>query len=229
MPEGRDRPPPPTVLVAHGSPDPRSPAAVRAIAEAAGVSVGFLEFNEPDPVDLLCSLADAGTTRAVALPLLLTDAYHSRIDLPEVAGRAARARPGMTVDVARPVGDESLAAALVRGLGDDVDGLVVLAAGTRVEAGRAHVAAVAAEAGRRLAVPARAAFASGPGRSGAEAVAELKAEGRARIAAVCYFIAPGKLCDLAVESARSAGVVHVGDPLGAAPELLALIAARATV
>ncbi|WP_026922817.1 sirohydrochlorin chelatase [Glycomyces arizonensis] len=216
------------VLVAHGSPDPRSAAAVRAIAEAAGARVGFLEFNDPHPVDVLCALADEGATRAVALPLLLTDAYHSRTDLPEVAGRAAAARPGLTVDVARPVGDESLAAALLRGLPGGVDGLAVLAAGTRVDAGRAHVEAVAAEAGRRLGVPARAGFASGPGRSGAEAVAELRAAGGERIAAVCYFIAPGKLCDAAVGSARSAGVVHVGDPLGVAPELLASIAARIT-
>lgn len=217
----------PVVLVAHGSPDPRSPAAVRAIAEAAGARVGFLEFNDPHPVGVLCELADAGFARAVALPLLLTDAYHSRTDLPDVARRAAAARPGLTVAVARPVGEASLAAALIRGLPTGVDGLAVLAAGTRVDAGRAHVAAVAAEAGRRLGVPARAAFASGPGPTGAEAVAALRAEGGANIAAVCYFIAPGKLCDAAVASARSAGVVHVGDPLGAAPELLASIASRA--
>lgn len=217
----------PVVLVAHGSPDPRSPAVVRAIAEAAGARVGFLEFNEPGPVEVLRSLADEGATRAVALPLLLTDAYHSRNDLPEVAARARQARPGLTVDVARPVGEESLAAALIRGLPEGVDGLAVLAAGTRVDAGRAHVAAVAAEAGRRLGVPARAGFASGPGATGAEAVEALRASGSGSVAAVCYFIAPGKLCDTAVASARSAGVVHVGEPLGTAPELLAVIAARA--
>lgn len=215
------------VLVAHGSRDPRSPATVRAIAEAAGARVGFLEFNDPDPVDLLCDLADEGCERAVALPLLLTDAYHARTDLPEVAARAAAARPGLTVDVARPVGDESLAAALVRGVPGDVDGLVVLAAGTSVAEGRAHVADVAAAAGRRLGVPARVAFASGPGPRGAEAVAALRVLGSGRVAAVCYFIAPGRLCDRAVDSARSAGVAHVGAPLGLAPELLASIALRA--
>ncbi|WP_035697140.1 sirohydrochlorin chelatase, partial [Glycomyces tenuis] len=200
----------------------------RAIAEAAGARVGFLEFNEPDPVEVLCALADEGAVRAVALPLLLTDAYHSRTDLPEVARHAAEARPGLTVDVARPVGDESLAEALVRGVPDDVDGLVVLAAGTRVDRGREHVGLVAAAAGRLLGVHAQAGFASGPGLSGAEAVEECRTRtGAERIAAVCYFIAPGRLCDTAVDSARSAGVVHVGEPLGAAPELLDLIAARA--
>lgn len=220
-------PPRPIVLVAHGSPDPRSPEAVRAIARAAGADVGFLEFNEPHPVEVLRGLADTGVGAAVALPLLLTDAYHSRTDLPAVAERAEEARPGLAVAVARPVGDLSLAEALVRGLPYGVDGLVVCAAGTRVDEGRAHVAAVAAEAGRLLGVPAAPGFASGPGPRPAETVAALKAEGAQRIAAVCYFIAPGVLCDAALDSAREAGVVHAGGPLGTAPELLALIERRA--
>ncbi|MEU5154983.1 CbiX/SirB N-terminal domain-containing protein [Glycomyces sp. NPDC021274] len=217
----------PVVLVAHGSPDPRSPEAVRAIALAAGAHVGFLEFNEPRPVEVLHSLADKGFAAAVALPLLLTDAYHSRTDLPEVAKRAQEDRPGFTVHVGRPVGDPSLAHALVRGLPEDIDGLVVCAAGTRVDEGRAHVAAVAAEAGRLLGVPAGPGFASGPGPTAGATVASLQAQGAQRIAAVCYFIAPGLLCDKAIESARDAGAVHVGEPLGTAPELLDLIAKHA--
>ncbi|WP_198587190.1 CbiX/SirB N-terminal domain-containing protein [Glycomyces xiaoerkulensis] len=221
--------PTPVVLVAHGSPDPRSPAVVRAIAAEAGAKAGFLEFNEPDPVDVLCALADEGAERAVAVPLLLTDAYHSRTDLPRVARRAEEERTGLTVTATDPVGDASLAAALVRGLPEDADGLAVLAAGTRVDAGRAHVGAVAAAAGRRLGVPAAAGFASGPGPDGAGAVEQLRVQGCERIAAVCYFIAPGKLCDTAVASARSAGAFWAGEPLGPAPELLALIAARAAM
>ncbi|MCH7231717.1 hypothetical protein L0U85_12770 [Glycomyces sp. L485] len=221
MPEGA------VVLVAHGSPDPRSPEAVREIAAAVGARVGFLEFNEPEPVEVLTDLADAGVERAVALPLLLTDAYHSQTDLPEVARRAVEARPGLKVDVARPLGDASLAEALIRGLPEDVDGVVVCAAGTRVDSGRAHVHHIAEEVARRAGVKALAGFASGPGLNAAQAVGQLQSAGARRIAAVCYFVAPGLLCDAAVESARSAGVVHVGEPLGTAPELLELIAARA--
>ncbi|THV31487.1 sirohydrochlorin chelatase [Glycomyces paridis] len=221
---GPDRP---VVLVAHGSPDPRSPATVRAIAAAAGAEAGFLEFNEPHPAEVLTGLADRGHDRAVALPLLLTDAYHARTDLPEVAKRAEEARPGLAVALAAPVGDLSLAAALVRGLPADVDGLVVCAAGTRVDEGRAHVAAVAAEAGRLLGVPAGPGFASGPGPAADETVRSLRTAGAERIAAVCYFIAPGLLCDKAIAAAREAGASHLGEPLGAAPELLALIARRA--
>ncbi|HEX2144205.1 MAG TPA: CbiX/SirB N-terminal domain-containing protein [Glycomyces sp.] len=215
------------MLVAHGSPDPRSPEAVRTIARAAGADVGFLEFNEPHPVEVLRGLADTGVTEVVALPLLLTDAYHSRTDLPEVAKRAEEARPGLAVAVARPVGDLSLANALVRDLPYGIDGLVVCAAGTRVDEGRTHVTAVAAEAGRLLGVPAGPGFASGPGPRAGETVEALKAEGAQRVAAVCYFIAPGLLCDAAIESAREAGVIHVGDPIGTAPELIKLIDERA--
>ncbi|MFG3339174.1 sirohydrochlorin chelatase [Glycomyces sp. NPDC048151] len=217
----------PVVLVAHGSPDPRSPEAVRAIARTAGAHVGFLEFNEPHPVEVLTGLADSGVTDAVALPLLLTDAYHSRTDLPEVTKRAQEDRPGLSVHVGRPVGDLSLARALVRGLPGDIDGLVVCAAGTRVDEGRAHVAAVAAEAGRLLGVPAGPGFASGPGPTAGATVEALRAGGARRVAAVCYFIAPGLLCDKAIESAREAGAVHVGEPLGTAPELIEIIANRA--
>ncbi|MDA1359257.1 hypothetical protein O1R50_06470 [Glycomyces luteolus] len=219
--------PRPVVLVAHGSPDPRSPEAVRAIARAARAHVGFLEFNEPHPVEVLTGLADKGFAEAVALPLLLTDAYHSRTDLPEVAKRAQAERPGFTVGVGRPVGDLSLAKPLVRGLPEGTDGLVVCAAGTRVDEGRAHVADVAAEAGRLLGVPAGPGFASGPGPTAGETVAALRAQGARRVAAVCYFIAPGLLCDKAIESAREAGAVHVGEPLGTAPELIDLIAKHA--
>lgn len=220
-------PPRPVVLVAHGSPDPRSPEAVRAIARAAGADVGFLEFNDPHPVEVLRGLADTGVSAVVVVPLLLTDAYHVRTDLPEVAKRAEESRPGLSVAQARPVGDLSLAKALVRDLPFGIDGLVVCAAGTRVDEGRDHVAAVAAEAGRLLGVPAGPGFASGPGPKAGDTVEALKAQGAERIAAVCYFIAPGLLCDTAIASAREAGVVHVGEPLGTAPELLALIEQRA--
>jgi hypothetical protein len=41
-----------------------------------------------------------------------------------------------------------------------------------------------------------------------------------------YFLAPGRLYDVAVASARSAGAVVVAPPLGDAPELVTLITAR---
>src|ERR1700732_1953370 len=70
------------VLAAHGSPDPRSAANARAVANrirfmrpGLGVRVAFCELNTP-------RLADVLRPGAVVTPLLLADAYHARIDIP---------------------------------------------------------------------------------------------------------------------------------------------------
>ena len=129
--------------------------------------------------------------------------------------------------------------ALIRDVPSEANGLVVLAAGSRQSPARIHVEQVGIEAIRLLgerrrregveSFPSYAhpAFASGPGRSGGEAVAEVRARGWGRIAVVSYFIAPGLLHDKAIDSAREAGAEPVGGPLGAAPELLEVIAKRA--
>jgi sirohydrochlorin ferrochelatase len=70
-------------------------------------------------------------------------------------------------------------------------------------------------------------YASGAPNAG-EAVNALRARGATGVAVASYFLAPGRLYDTAVHSAQSAGVVGVAEPLGAAPELVELILARAT-
>ncbi|MEV4416341.1 CbiX/SirB N-terminal domain-containing protein [Catellatospora sp. NPDC049609] len=86
--------PAPVVLVAHGSRDPRAQAETRALARAVAcarpgldVRVAFLELAEPRPADVLAALRAAGAPAPVVVPLLLTRAYHGRVDLPaQVAG-----------------------------------------------------------------------------------------------------------------------------------------------
>ncbi|MGH8878847.1 MAG: sirohydrochlorin chelatase, partial [Stackebrandtia sp.] len=90
---------PPTVLVAHGSPDHRSQAVVRDIAAAANATATFLDFDAPDPVSVLKGLADSGHRQATLVPLLLTHAYHGRVDVPRVALDAMSARPQLSVRV----------------------------------------------------------------------------------------------------------------------------------
>ncbi|HSS23901.1 MAG TPA: CbiX/SirB N-terminal domain-containing protein, partial [Mycobacterium sp.] len=75
------------VLAAHGSADPRSAANARAVANqirfmrpGLRVRVAFCELNTP-------RLADVLTPGAVVTPLLLADAYHARIDIPEQIAR----------------------------------------------------------------------------------------------------------------------------------------------
>ncbi|WP_169732430.1 sirohydrochlorin chelatase [Haloglycomyces albus] len=216
-----------TILVAHGSRDPRSAAVVHNIALAAGMHPSFLEFNAPHPCDIADELLEGGHRTLRLVPLLLTDAYHSTVDLPAVAADVRNRHPDTTVELAPAIGDTSLAHSLTRAL-PPLDAVVVSAAGTSMEHGRAHVAEVARTVGNLLEVPVSEAFATGPGRRPDEAVRQLRSDGAERVGALHYFIAPGLLCDLAAEQARDAGACFLGHPLGPSRELLRLLE-RSTV
>jgi sirohydrochlorin ferrochelatase len=237
---------PAVVLVAHGSRDPRAAESTEALAQAVRrrrpewlVRAAYLDHAGPRPLEVLGAL---GARRAVLVPLLLTEAFHGRVDLPAVVAEAA----GLPVDVvlagvlgpARPTGGSPgiagrtrvprlLLDALVRRLpGDDFDGVVLAAAGTRDVVARETVERAGAALGGRLGVPAMVSYSSGAGPRAGEAVRALRAAGARRVTVAGYFLAPGLLYDLAVESAREAGVVGVAAPLGDAPEMVGLISAR---
>jgi len=81
------------VLVAHGSRDPRAAAATEALARAVrrarpgwDVRASYLDHAGPRPLDVLAALPGR---RAVVVPLLLTKAYHGRVDIPAVLAEAA--------------------------------------------------------------------------------------------------------------------------------------------
>lgn len=246
---GRDDP---VVLVAHGSRDPRAAAATRALARAVaaarpGLPVygSYLDHTAPDLARVLHGLEAAGHRRATVVPLLLTAAYHGRVDIP---GALRTARDGglhlpvRVSDVLGPVGghvDELLLAGLRRRLTealaasaatDDgpprVDGVVLAAAGTRDEAARGTVDEAAAALGATLGVPCLAAYASAAPPTAGAAVARLRAAGARRVAVSAYFLAPGRLYETAMDSARVAGAVTLSAPLEAAPELARLVLDR---
>lgn len=99
------------VLVAHGSRDPRAANATRALVRAvaaarpgADVRASYLDHAGPRPGEVLHALESAGTTRAILVPLLLTAAFHGRVDVPEVV-RAARADGlRMPVEISEVIG-----------------------------------------------------------------------------------------------------------------------------
>lgn len=234
----------PVVLVAHGSRDPRAQAETRALARAVAcarpgldVRVAFLELAEPRPADVLGALRAAGAPVPVVVPLLLTRAYHGRVDLPaQVAG--------FDCAIADTLGEvsEPLLAGLVRRLHEAVpqaagapaarradagyDAVVLAAAGTSVASGRAMVDEVAAELGRRLGVPCAAAYASAAAPTGGQAVAALREAGARRVAVASYFLAPGRLYEAIVADAWSAGAIGAAAPLGASRELVRLVLHR---
>jgi sirohydrochlorin ferrochelatase len=224
------------VLVAHGSRDPRAAAATSSLAEAVArahpgweVHASYLDHAGPRPLDVLAGLSFRGHTRAVLVPLLLTAAYHGRVDVPAVVDAARDAGLRIEVTVADVLGPASdlLLDGLIRALPTtDLDAVVLAAAGTRDPVARATVDDAARALGDRLGVPSAVAYASAAAPTPAAAVAELRAAGASRVGLAAYFLAPGLLYDVAAESARSAGAVVVAPPLGDAPELVALVASR---
>jgi len=221
------------VLAAHGSADPRAARVVQAVASAIGGRASFLDHDGPRPADVLFAAQRAGHRRATVVPFLLTEAYHRRVDLPRML--AAAYADGLALDVAvtdvlgpvRGVVPGELLAALRQRLPvRRYDGLVLAAAGTRDAAARCTVDLVATRLGTALGVPCVAGYASAAVPTPGEAVDNLRMDGARRVALAAYFLAPGRLYESAVRSARQAGAAIVAPPLGNVPELSALIRRR---
>jgi sirohydrochlorin ferrochelatase len=214
----------------------------------ASVTTAFLDFNPPSVAGTLGGLTGAATP-PIVVPALLTRAYHGRVDLPAVLSGVRREMVVTPVLGPSHPGEEPdplLVTALARrltemlhghgvgrgadaGCGADAayDGVALLAAGTSHAEARSTVEAVAAALSAVLNVPCVAGYASASRQSGAKAVERVRALGAMRVAAASYFLAPGRLHDVVAASARSAGVLGVSAPLGAADELVELVLTRA--
>ncbi|MBK3531146.1 sirohydrochlorin chelatase [Streptomyces rubiginosohelvolus] len=233
----------PTLLViAHGSRDPRHAATVHALtervrAERPGLRVetAFLEFNAPSVPRVLERLAGEGADEVVALPLLLTRAFHAKTDIPSVL-REARARlPRLHIRQADVLGPSPLLnATLGRRLreagvrpGDlPRTGLVLASAGSSDPEAIAVIAEIARELRHTGWCAVRPAFASALLPRTEDVVRELRAEGVERVAVAPYVIAPGRLPDRIAAGAEAAGADVLADVLGPAPELARLLLNR---
>ncbi|MGI5403583.1 sirohydrochlorin chelatase [Streptomyces sp. CA-135486] len=225
------------LVIAHGSRDPRHAATVHALVERARslrpglrVETGFLEFNAPAVPRVLERLACEGVREVVALPLLLTRAFHAKADIPAVL-RAAP--PVLRIHQAEVLGPSPrLLSALERrlyeaGLGPSQKrstGLVLASAGSTDPEAIAVIAEIARELRHTGWCAVRPAFASASLPRTEDAVRQLRAEGCERVAVAPYVIAPGRLPDRIAQGARDADVV--ADVLGPAPELARLLLER---
>ncbi|MCB5906644.1 sirohydrochlorin chelatase [Streptomyces pinistramenti] len=235
--------PPPLLVIAHGSRDPRHAATVsalcarvRALCPGLRVEVGYLDFNAPAVPRALERLSAEGVRDVVALPLLLTRAFHAKSDIPAALREATSRLPQLTVHQADVLGPSALlTAALERRLeeaglrpGDRRStGVVLASAGSSDPEAIAVIAETAREWQRTAGWCAvRPAFASASLPRTADAVRALRGDGAARVAVAPYVIAPGRLPDRIARGAREAGADILGPVLGPAPELARLLLRR---
>ncbi|MFE4512770.1 sirohydrochlorin chelatase [Kitasatospora sp. NPDC056783] len=225
------------LLLAHGSLAPEAQESTRALARAVGSSLGgrvevaYLRHTGPTARQALGTLSDAGHEQVVVVPLLLTSAFHARVDLPKALADPPARAPIVAPVVGGPTGvpDKRLVAALRRRLAEldvEFDAVVLAAAGSVDAAACSAVTAMASALGTALGLPCRAAFASATAPTPGEAVERLRRAGARRIAVASYCFAAGLLFRVTVEASTAAGVVGVSQPLGDAPELVELVLER---
>lgn len=236
---------PALVALAHGSRDPRSAATIKALVDEVRamrpdlrVEPAFLELSRPSFGTVVDRLVKAGHDEIVVVPLLLSEAYHAKVDVPTAVAEAVDRHPGLQVRATSVLGleprflevldlrmREALRANRVR----ELDALVLAAAGSSDPLANQAVARLARVWGTHHRLPVTAAFASATPPATGEAVRAFRAEGRRHIAVASLFLAPGFLPDRAAELALEAGAVAVSEPLGAHPELARTVLARYAV
>ncbi|MER5933012.1 CbiX/SirB N-terminal domain-containing protein [Streptomyces sp. NPDC002054] len=232
------------LVIAHGSRDPRHAATVhaltrrvRALRPGLRVETAYLDFNAPTVPQVLSSLHFAGVREVIALPLLLTRAFHAKSDIPAVLAESAARLPGLSVRVAEVLGPSPLlVSALERRLTEagldlsssarSTTGVVLASAGSTDPEAIAVIAEIAREWRHTGWCAVRPAFASAALPDVASAVRALRAEGVRRVAVAPYVIAPGRLPDRIAAGAEAAGADVLAGVLGAAPELARLLLRR---
>lgn len=232
---------PPLVLAAHGSPHPDHAPAILELRDQIGrqgdVQVGWLDYGQPDLSGAVALARESGNGRqgpaelrlrrrgvVVVVPLLLAAGFHARVDIPRMLSGVRR------VIVAPTLGpDPRLAAAVMRRLADvgtpKDDPIVLAAAGSSDEYAVAQVESVAAALRELRPGAVRTGYLAGDGPGLVEAVRTMT-EGNDPVTVATYLLSPGTLADRVAEVGRAAGASKITAPLGAAPEVVALIRDR---
>lgn len=227
----------PLIAVAHGSRDPRAAATVEDLLDLLRrarpeipVRTAYLDHAPPTLARAL-----SGLTEAAVLPLLLTEAYHSRVDIPGALAEATARRPLLRVHRSATLGPHPLLiTALERRLaeagvqpGDPGTAVVLVSAGSSDRRANATVAGIAADwAGRRGWWSVTPAYASAAEPTPEQEVRRLIEAGAPRVVVAPYLLAPGYFADKIRVNTLAAGAEVVADVLGAAPELATVLVER---
>jgi sirohydrochlorin ferrochelatase len=236
---------PALVALAHGSRDPRSAATinalvgeVRALRPDLRIEAAFLDRSRPSFTTVVDRLVKAGFDEIVVVPLLLSEAYHARVDVPSAVAEQAARHPQLQIRATAILGheltflevlDQRMREALAAARCRELDALVLAAAGSSDPLSNQAVGRLARVWGSHHKLPVKAAYASSTPPATGEAVRAFRNEGRRHIAVASLFLAPGSLVDRATELALEAGAVAVSEPLGAHPELARTVLARYAV
>ena len=200
---------PALMALAHGSRDPRSAATIKAlvdeVTQAAPRPAG--RDGVPRAVQAVASTrwstssSRRGFDEIVVVPLLLTDAYHAKVDVPAAVAEADARHAGLAVRATSILGlepcflevldvrmREALSAARVR----ELDALVLAAAGSSDPLANQSVARLARLWGTHHKLPVtRGVRLGGSRRPPARPCAPSASEGRRHIAVASLFLAPG--------------------------------------
>lgn len=221
---------PATLLVAHGTRNPKGVAMIGDLAAAVSaalreeVRVAFVDVLGPTPSDVLSTLRDRSAT---VIPAFLSSGYHVRVDLPEhiaaVGHPAVTTTPalGPSPQLARVMMDRLIDAGWRPG-----DQVVLAAAGSSDRHAQSEIATTATTMSSLVGSRVRIAFAAPP-RSGeypsvSDAVAALRAASSRRVAVASYLLADG----LFQRRLADSGADVVGEPLGLHPSVVQLVCAR---
>lgn len=204
---------PALVALAHGSRDPRSAATIKALVDEVRalrpdlrIEPAFLELSKPSLETTVAKLVRAGYDEIVVVPLLLTEAYHAKVDVPEAIAAATARHEGLRIRATKVLGLESvflevldrrLRTALKEARVRELDALVLAAAGSSDSLANQAVARLARLWGSKHRLPVVAAYASAAPPATGESVRQFRLEGRRHIAVGSLFLAPGTLPDRA--------------------------------
>ena len=235
---------PALVALAHGSRDSRSAASITALVDAVRsmrpdlkVERAFLDLSKPS-LDTVIDRLSRKHEEIVVVPLLLTEAYHAKVDVPSAIAAAQARHPEVRIRATPILGLEArflevldlrMREALASARARELDALVLAAAGSSDPLANQSVARLARLWGSHHKLPVTAAFASTSPPATGEAVRAFRKEGRRHIAVASLFLAPGFLPDRAAELALEAGAVAVSEPLGAHSEIARTVLARYAV
>lgn len=221
------------VLLAHGSPDPRSSVATHDVARRLSeqlphdaVRAAFLDRDWPTLTAAIGRQLDRGPVEeVVVVPMFLNNAYHARSDVP-AAVATARLDHAVPITVSPAIGADAR-------LLDELDAqlpvhrpAVLATAGTSDVSAQRELAALAGEWSRRRQTPVLVSYASQAEPGTDAAIAELRRSTGVEPVVGSFLLFPGILAD---RIAAHAGDRPVSRPLASSAALIDLLVDRISV